>query len=195
MRKHLRRFIDVVNKNIPIVQPIYEFGSLQVSSSPDVEDLRSLFPGAEYVGCDMQEGPGVDRVMNLHQLDLPDSSVGTVICMDTMEHVEYPRKAMAEIHRILQPGGMVIMSSVMDFPIHGYPHDYWRFTPEGFKSLLNIFENNFVGFDGPEDKPITIVGLGFKGVQPPIDSFMADYLEWQRRSNLIYQKLNSGAVL
>ncbi len=191
MRKHLRRFIEVVINHIPIAQPIYEFGSLQVSNSPEVESLRSLFPGTEYVGCDMREGPGVDRVMNLHAIDLPDNCVGTVVCMDTMEHVEYPRKAIAEIHRILQPGGMVIMSSVMDFPIHGYPNDYWRFTPEGFKSLLNVFEHQFVGFDGPQDKPITIVGLGFKGESPSLDGLTTAYLEWQRRSNLIYQKLNN----
>ena len=36
-------------------------------------------------------------------------------------HVEYPRRAMAEIHRILKDDGIVIISSVMNFPIHAYP--------------------------------------------------------------------------
>ena len=40
----------------------------------------------------MREGPGVVRILDLHGLDVPDNSVGTVIMMDTLEHVEYPRK-------------------------------------------------------------------------------------------------------
>lgn len=32
------------------------------------------------------------------------------------------------------------MTSVMLFPIHGYPHDYWRFTPEGLRLLMSPFE-------------------------------------------------------
>lgn len=72
----------------------------------------------------MRLRPGVDRVLNLHELDLLDASVGTAICMDTMEHVEYPRQAMKELHRPLMLGGALIISSVINFPIHGYPNDY-----------------------------------------------------------------------
>ena len=27
----------------------------------------------------------------------------------------------------------------MNFPIHGYPNDYWRFTPEAFRALAADF--------------------------------------------------------
>lgn len=119
---------------------------MEVHEAEDVAYVRDLFPkkGLEYVGCDMRAGPGVDSVQNLHGLDIPDNTVGTIICLDTLEHVEYPRKALAEMHRVLKPNGVLVMSSVFNFPIHGYPNDYWRFTPEAFKSLLKDFSHQRV---------------------------------------------------
>ncbi|MCL4552750.1 MAG: class I SAM-dependent methyltransferase, partial [Candidatus Marsarchaeota archaeon] len=78
-------------------------------------------------------------------------------------HVEFPRKAIKEAHRILKPGGILIITSVMNFPIHAHPSDYWRFTPEGFKSLLQPFDSHYVDFAGEIDFPHTIVGVGCKG--------------------------------
>jgi len=128
----------------------------------------------------MREGPGVDKILDLHTIDVPSDSVGTVLCFDTLEHVEYPRKALEEIHRILMPNGTVVISSVMDFPIHDYPNDYWRFTPEAFKSLLKPFSDAFVGFQGKNSFPHTVVGIGFKGDTPPLMEFKEQYQDWQR---------------
>jgi SAM-dependent methyltransferase len=80
-----------------------------------------------------------------------------------VEHVEHPHKAVEEIHRLLKPGGILVMSSVMDFPIHNYPHDYWRFTPEGFKSLLKPFGGGIVGYQGDPLQPHTVFAVGLKG--------------------------------
>jgi ubiquinone/menaquinone biosynthesis C-methylase UbiE len=111
----------------------------------------------------MREGPGVDRVLDLHALDLPDGTAGTVVCVDTLEHVEHPRTAVEEMHRILAPGGLLILSSVFDFPIHGYPNDFWRFTPEGFRSLLVPFAASLVSSYGRSDvSPQNVIGVGFK---------------------------------
>jgi SAM-dependent methyltransferase len=163
MRKTIKNFIKVCAETLPMSEPIYEFGSLQVAEQRGFADLRPLFPGKRYVGADMREGPGVDKVLNLHSIDLPSGSAGTVLILDTLEHVEYPRRAIEEAHRILGPDGIVIISSVMCFPIHDYPHDYWRFTPEAFKNLLKNFSRSLVFAAGEASLPHTVVGLGFKG--------------------------------
>ncbi|MFZ1983392.1 MAG: methyltransferase domain-containing protein [Desulfatitalea sp.] len=180
MRQNIKDFTGIVSKTLPIIEPIYEFGSFQVPEQIGFADLRPLFQHKKYVGCDMREGPGVDEILDLHAIDLPSNSVGTVLCFDTLEHVEYPRKALEEIQRILKPGGIAVISSVMDFPIHDHPHDYWRFTPEAFKSILKIFSNSFVGFQGKESYPHTIVGIGFKGNMQPPTAFTEMYNKWQR---------------
>lgn len=183
MRKNVKDFAEMASRTLPVSEPIYEFGSFQVAEQMKFGDMRDLFPGREFVGCDMREGPGVDKILNLHALDLPDSSVGFVLCVDTLEHVEYPGKAMEEIHRVLKPGGIVIITSVMNFPIHEYPYDYWRFTPEAFRSILKPFANSFVGFQGTEVFPHTVVGIGVKGDMPPMTEFMKQYETWFKSDN------------
>lgn len=110
-------------------------------------------------------------ILNLHDVNLPDVTAGTVLCLDTLEHVEYPHKAMQEVHRILKPEGIAVITSVMDFPIHDYPYDYWRFTPEAFRSLLKPFAHAWVGHVGVKKFPHTVVGIGFKENLPPLAGF------------------------
>ncbi len=179
MRQTIKDFVSIFSNCLTIEEPICEFGSLQVPGQESFADLRPLFPGKEYVGADMRQGPGVDRVLNLHDIDLPSGSVGTVICLDTIEHVEYVHRALEEIHRVLSPNGIALISSVMDFRIHDYPHDYWRFTPEALKSLLKPFSASFVGFAGRDDFPHTVVGIGFKGDCPPLTQFERQYAQWR----------------
>lgn len=160
MRPSIRRFVQICAETLPVKEPIYEFGSFQVAGQEDIADLRTLFPGKRYVGSDMREGPGVDVILDLHSLDLPDDSVGTALMIDTMEHVEYPHKAIDEVNRVLAPGGILIMTSVMRFPIHDHPYDYWRFTPEAFSSLLKPFAFSFADHAGEPEFPHTVVGIG-----------------------------------
>ena len=124
--------------------------------------MRPFFPGKVYVGCDMRKGLGVDRVEDVHCLKIKSNSIGTVLIFDTLEHVEDVHRAMKEVYRILKPGGMVIMSSVMKFPIHDYPSDFWRFTPKAFELLLKGFSIYEVEFDGDPTFPEGIYGYGIK---------------------------------
>ena len=163
MNKLIKEFVKICSETLPIYEPIYEFGSLQVEKQIGFADMRPLFPTKKYIGADMREGPGVDIILNLRNIKLDSDSVGTVLILNTIEHVEYPRKAIEESYRILKRKGILIITSHMFFPIHDYPNDYWRFTPEGFRSLLKPFPFLFVGFFGQEQMPHTIIGIGFKG--------------------------------
>lgn len=186
MRQHIKDFVSMVAANVEMEDPIYEFGSLRVQGQEDSADLRPLFPGHTYVGADLREGPGVDTLLDLHHIDLPSESVGTVLCLDTLEHVEYPQRAIEEIHRVLSPEGLVVISSVMDFPIHDYPHDYWRFTPEAFKSILKPFHTKFVGFAGKSSFPHTVVGLGFKRDIQDLSRLEKGYRTWRKQQTLSF---------
>jgi SAM-dependent methyltransferase len=181
MRKSLWKYINIVLDTLPITEPIYEFGSYQVEGIAQETDLRPLFTDKEFVGCDMRAGPGVDRVLNLHYIDLPDNTAGTVFLMDTLEHVEYPHQAVSEIYRILKPGGLLVMSSVLDYFIHETPNDYWRYTPDAFRSLLKPFQQAHVGWYGPDYFPQTVVGIGIKEAELPLADFEQRYAEWNKK--------------
>lgn len=181
MRPSINQFVGITARRLTIAEPIYEFGAYQVTGQEHIADLRPYFPGKEYIGSDMREGPGVDVILNLHSLDLPDASVGTALMLDTLEHVEYPRRAMDEVYRVLKPGGLVVMSSVMKFHIHDYPDDYWRFTPEAFRSLLKPFSQSFVTYAGEDIHPHTVVGVGVKNGEVDLAAFTADMEDWQQQ--------------
>jgi hypothetical protein len=50
----------------------------------------------------------------------------------------------------------------MLFGIHGYPEDYFRFTPEGFRTMLSGFDDVWVTGIGHPDIPTWVVGVGAK---------------------------------
>ncbi len=180
MRESVNDFVKVCSESIACNEPIYEFGSFTVPGQEHLS-VRPYFSGKKYVGADMRQGPGVDVVLNLHKIDLPDASVGTVLLLDTLEHVEYPREAMSELYRILKPEGMIIMTSVMYFIIHDYPYDYWRFTPEAFRSLLKSFGHSAVFAAGENLFPHTVAGIGFKGaVTADMPAFEKKMVDWER---------------
>jgi SAM-dependent methyltransferase len=158
----IRGFVEDLARVLVLPDPVVEFGSLQVESDQD-GDLRPLFAGRPFTGTDFRAGPGVDRVEDLRRLSFADGEVGTALCLDTLEHCEDPVTACRELARVTAPGGVCVISSVMLFGIHGYPSDYFRFTPEGFRSLLSGFEHVWVAGLGDPAIPTQVLGVGTHG--------------------------------
>jgi SAM-dependent methyltransferase len=158
----IRSFVEDLMRVADFPDPVVEFGSMQVEAYQD-GDLRPLFAGRMFVGTDMREGPGVDRVEDLRALSFADGEVGTAICLDTLEHCEDPVAACRELTRVVGDGGVCVISSVMLFGIHGYPNDYFRFTPEAFRSMLGGFDDVWVAGIGDPGIPSQVVGVGAKG--------------------------------
>ena len=176
MRQSVKDYLVKIIHRYPVLEPIYEIGAYRVEGQEEFADLRPFFPGKVYVGCDMRSGLGVDRIEDVHCLKMKTNSVGTALIFDTLEHVENVHQAMKEIHRVLKPGGMVIMSSVMNFPIHDYPSDYWRFTPKAFELLLSRFDVYEVEFDGNPQFPEGVYGFGIKEGRRNLLNFLSSIL-------------------
>lgn len=185
MRTTIFRLLKALSRSVPFSEPIYEFGSYRVAGQRHRGDLRELFPGKNFVGCDMRPGSGVDEIQDLHRLSLRDETVGTALLLDTIEHVREPWRAMAELHRCLLPGGMIVMTSVMYFPIHAHPDDYWRFTAQGFSSLLQKFDVVALEMCGLKKLPHTVVGIASKGpVDPATELAIGETVAaWKRRGS------------
>lgn len=120
--------------------PFLEVGSKDYGTT---QDLRSLFAGRdEYIGVDMEDGPRVDIVLDLtadfDQLDATFGGrrFGTIFCLSVLEHCGHPFKMAENMTLLLKPNGCICISVPFAWQIHGYPSDYWRFTPEGVRKLF-----------------------------------------------------------
>jgi hypothetical protein len=54
------------------------------------------------------------------------------------------------------------------FYIHGFPGDYWRFTPQALEVLLDHYPSKLIGWHGPAKKPANIWALALRQEAEPI---------------------------
>jgi SAM-dependent methyltransferase len=105
------------------------------------QPYRSLFETRlhKYIGADVAAAIGVsiDLVITPGTtLQLDCQSVDTVLSKQTLEHVYDFRCYLAECHRLLRPGGNLILTVPMQWSMHEAPFDYWRFTKYGIRAAL-----------------------------------------------------------
>lgn len=185
MRDHNKAFCRLVAETFNCPAPVYEFGSYQVEGQEGYANLRNFFPDKSYVGCDMRPGPGVDRVEDVSAINLPDASAGTVLCIETFEHVFEVRRAFDEVFRILKPGGVFVITTPLNFRIHGYPDDYWRMTPNCLRRLMGTYAARVAGWQGHRSFPHSVMAMGVKSPAPKdatvrAGRLVAAYQDWLR---------------
>jgi SAM-dependent methyltransferase len=187
MRDHNKAFCRLVAETFDCPEPIFEFGSYQVEGQEGYANLREFFLQRDYVGCDMRPGPGVDRVEDVTSISLPGESAGTVLCIETFEHVFEISKAFDEVFRLLRPGGIFVITSPLNFRIHGYPDDYWRMTPSCLRRQLSRYAARASGYQGHSAFPHTVMGIGLKAPIPVdsrtrLEQFVQAYHGWLRQA-------------
>jgi len=96
-----------------------------------------LFAEATYVGLDTgAPGTSPDVVGSAEQLPFRDACADLVFSTQVIEHVAHPHHLVEEAFRVLRPKGCLVLTGPFFWPLHEEPHDYYRFTPYGFRALL-----------------------------------------------------------
>ncbi len=166
MRAPVRAFVEAVAEALPCPGPVVEFGAYRVPGQEGLADLRPLFPGRAYLGVDLRAGPGVDRVDDLSAPTLAPGTAGTILCLETLEHVFEVRRAFDALHGLLAPGGLLVASAPFAFHVHGHPDDYWRLTPAAWRRLLEPYALRAVGTLGPVRNPHAVLAVAVKAPAP-----------------------------
>lgn len=145
VREFVEECVELINK--PDINrrwhlnDILEIGSRNVNGT-----VRDFFLDAhDYVGIDIVNGFDVDTIMDSHQMTFSDDDFDIILCLEMLEHDNCPWLTLAEIDRVLCPGGYLILTTrAFDekgcYPMHDDPHgDYWRFTVAGIHWMLTYF--------------------------------------------------------
>ncbi len=67
--------------------------------------IKDVLPGC--ITTEMEPSGTVDRVENAYRLSFADASVDNLVLFDTFHHLRYPGTALAELSRVLRPGGRI----------------------------------------------------------------------------------------
>jgi SAM-dependent methyltransferase len=79
---------------------------------------------------------GLNALAMVDHLPFADGRFDTVLATEVLEHVDDAERAVAEIYRVLRPGGHVLATVPYLYPTHEPPYDFRRFTHYGLRRLL-----------------------------------------------------------
>lgn len=105
--------------------------------------FREAAPGAHWIGVDIEHSPEVDartradgefRTFDGINIPADSGSIDLIYSRQVFEHVRHPEPLLADIGRVLKPGGSFVGSTSHLEPYHSF--SYWNFTPFGFKRLV-----------------------------------------------------------
>lgn len=124
LRKFARgRLLDIGCGVMPFKDIILEF-----AEEYDTFDREERVSGVKYIG----------DIQNMEMIE--DGAYDSAVCLEVLEHVPDPFRAVAEISRILKKNGTLICSVPHLSRLHEEPHDYYRFTKYGIETLLTQAE-------------------------------------------------------
>ena len=108
---------------------------------------RTFLPAdVDYVGIDVPDAgafsmSGNDEIIPFdgYNIPFPDAAFDTVLCTEVLEHSPEPALLIAEIERVLEPGGKLIATVPFSARVHYAPYDYHRFSKYALAGMFRAF--------------------------------------------------------
>lgn len=138
---------------------------------------RHFLEGNEVVGLDVDrsalakaEALGIEPVQANVQDPLPfeDGSFDAVVAGELLEHLQFPDTLVAEIRRVLRPGGVIVGSVPNAYRLQGRLRFLFGRSPEDDPTHLHMYSPNAVRalLGGFEDVRLAYVGGRYRRVHP-----------------------------
>ena len=100
---------------------------------------RTLFPNADYRTADFA---GADyQIDATGRKNAPDEGFDLVLSTQVLEHCRHPERYLEEVRRVLKKSGRLLLSTHGLFEDHACPDDYFRWTADGLRAVLE--QNGF----------------------------------------------------
>lgn len=135
-RDNLRAFATAVEETDAKVVLVIGAGSQR----DWLETFFVVHPGVRVVYCDVDIKGKVDLFCDAHELPFLDETFDGVIASAVLEHVAYPERVAAEMHRVLAAAGLVYSEIPFLQQVHEGAYDFTRYTLSGHRRLFNRFQ-------------------------------------------------------
>lgn len=164
----IKKFNKLYSAMIEIISPVYPqpfFDAKRIirneMKGKDVVALNLGSGNSDFgdslLNVDLLPYQNVDIICDIEKIPFKDNSVDYIINIAVLEHVPNPQKVIAEIHRILKPGGKIYCFIPFMQPFHASPYDFQRFTYEGMKHQFREFEIMNIKPVGPTSGMLWVV--------------------------------------
>ena len=108
---------------------------------------RSFLPSSvRYTGIDVPQASafsmnGNDEVVPFDgaSIPFPDANFDTLLCTEVLEHSPEPVALIAEMERVLKPGGTLIATVPFSARVHYAPYDFHRFSRYALDRMFASF--------------------------------------------------------
>lgn len=106
------------------------------------QPYRELIPATDYLGMEIdtprtRASFPADVYYDGMNFPWPDADFDGVLCSQVFEHVFNPPRFLAEVNRVLRPGGWLVLAVPFAWDEHEQPHDFARYSSFGLKAVLD----------------------------------------------------------
>jgi SAM-dependent methyltransferase len=143
LRRHVLHFEAAIEDAVVKFAAALPEGALVLDAGAGEGAYKAYFKKQRYCGIDLAIGDyswnysGLDALADLTNLPFPSDCFDACVNIVTLEHVREPGAVLAELTRILKPGGRVLMIVPQEWEVHQMPHDYYRYTRYGMRYLMD----------------------------------------------------------
>ena len=167
-----------LSKFIAEIRPQIVGKILEIGGTPKDKDFYELNTGTSYQVLNLEAGPGIDIVGDVHDSSIINSdSFDSIIIFNVLEHCYAPWIAVENIYKWLKPGGKCFAMVPSSIRIHATPKDYWRPLPDAFAWIFRNFSQQKLSVYG---NPTTVIA-SYHGIaveeltSEELDAFHPDY--------------------
>jgi SAM-dependent methyltransferase len=178
MRESVRIFLEHAVGAFDLRGPVCEFIFAGEDQATSGLPLGELFGTGRYTTCELTEEGVAQYQAQPARLPMADASLRTALCLNVLEHVWDPQPVVAEIDRVLMPGGIIVVASSTDDGAAPSDVGAQPLQPRLLRELLSGLEATLVGWQGAADDPHTVFGLGLKApIAAPVAEGIRRFLE------------------
>ena len=142
LRRHVLYFEGAIEEAVAALARELPAGARVLDAGAGEAQYARYFATQCYCGVDLAVGDHawdysrIDAIADLTALPFRAATFDAALLIVTIEHLREPGSALAELGRVLAPGGRLLIAAPHEWETHQAPHDYFRYTRYGLAYLL-----------------------------------------------------------